>query len=366
MSKREKCVVCGSCDLTIVREFPNFPIKAICTSETNDILFNNCIVSCTSCNCAQLYYLVDINQLYNNDYANTTFSPVWHAHHETFKSFIFDNTEETQFLEIGANTGALYKLMAAEKSDIKYTTLDMFRHEQLPTEIEYINGNCETFDYTGHPSVILSHVFEHLYNPSLFLEQIQKSSVNEVFISIPNFNKLRDKQTCSIIYSQHTFYCGQEHIEYLFAKHGFTLVNSLEYNGSIESFMCVFKRSNDQSLSRVIKRPSLNADVWTQLYNHKIDSIASTEIPENTYIMPSGIYGQYVYYFLKNKQNIIGFLDNDTKRHGKRLYGTPLTVYSPKEVNLTNKTILLCENPYQNEIIQGLQKIYVDVKIQII
>lgn len=364
MNERDKCVICDSNELHILREFPDFPIKAICTSALQaDILFNNCVVSCPSCNCVQLKYLVDLEQLYNNDYANTTFSPAWADHHSNFKSFIFNNTKETQFLEIGANTGALYKLMVAEKPDIKYMTLDMFRHEQLPSEIEYINGNCETFDFSGHSSVILSHVFEHLYNPSVFLKQIAKSTVEEVFISIPNFNKLRDKQTCSIIYSQHTFYCGQEHIEYLFAKHGFTMANSFEYDGPMQSFMCVFKRSTE-SLSP--KYPSLNVDVWTQLYHDKIDLIANTTVPENTYIMPSGIYGQYVYYFLKNKQNVIGFLDNDIKRHGKRLYGSPLTVYSPKDVDLTDKTILLCENPYQTEIIQGLQKIYADVKIQIV
>ena len=51
-----------------------------------------------------------------------------------------------------------------------------FSEENYPNieNIEYISGNCETYNYTGINTIIMSHVFEHLYNPKEF---IKKSTV---------------------------------------------------------------------------------------------------------------------------------------------------------------------------------------------
>ena len=61
------------------------------------------------------------------------------------------------------------------KNDVDYTTLDMFRNNELPTSVKFIKGNCETYCYSGFNTIILSHVFEHLYNPRKFIENIKNS-----------------------------------------------------------------------------------------------------------------------------------------------------------------------------------------------
>ena len=62
------------------------------------------------------------------------------------------------------------------------------------------------------------------------------------------------------------------------------------------------------------------------------------------------------------KENIIGFLDNNSQRHGKKLYGTDKLVYSPINIDYTNISIILCDCPYKDEIYKGLKEICPDIQ----
>ena len=103
--------------------------------------------------------------------------------------------------------------------------------------------------------------------------------------------------------------------------------------------------------------PSTNIQLYKDIYIEKVQYIQNLIVPSNCYIAPAGIYGQFLYYFLNTKEHIIGFLDNNTQRHTKLLYGTDKYVYSPNTIDYTNASILVCECPYKEEIISGLQKI---------
>lgn len=352
---RNVCVICENTEFEIIEIFNNFPVKAICTNNMRDLFYNKTIIYCKYCGCCQLKYLVNSNELYNTEYINSTFSPAWTDHHIYFRDFILSsNPNSSNFLEIGANTGTLYTLLVDKVPIKSYTTLDMYHNSNLPKDIKFIQGNCESYDFTKeyNTHIILSHVFEHLYNPNNFLKQICKSSITHIYISIPNFDRLIQEESITILHSQHTFYCGQAHIEYLFAKYGFQITNRIEYNGSFASFMCLFQKCTNIS----IQMPFINKINWINIYKNNVELLRNIEISPNTYIMPSGLYGLYIYYFIKNKDNILGFLDNDKRRHGKRLYGTNKNVYMPCEINKHDTYIFLCINPYQNEILESLLK----------
>ena len=79
--------------------------------------------------------------------------------------------------------------------------------------------------------------------------------------------------------------------------------------------------------------------------------------------MPSGIYGQFNYYHISNKSQILGFLDNNEARHGQRLYGTDKYVFLPQTVDLSCSIIYLCDCPYKEEIMTGLINSNKDLKI---
>ena len=74
---------------------------------------------------------------------------------------------------------------------------------------------------------------------------------------------------------------------------------------------------------------------------------------QNTFIVPAGHFGQLIYYFLKDKEKIIGFLDNDTTKCGKRVYGTTHITYPMSDIIKyidTTVDILIHAGPYTHEI----------------
>ncbi len=58
-----------------------------------------------------------------------------------------------------------------------------------------------------------------------------------------------------------------------------------------------------------------------------------------------------IYSYIKDKTNIIGFLDNDTSKQGKYLYGTEILTYPISHItNYESIDIILHAGPYSNEL----------------
>jgi hypothetical protein len=355
---RTSCVICGLSDFDTLIRISHFPVMAISNDLVSEDFYDFEPMICNNCKCLQLRNLVDPNILYSDVYMNAAFSPSWSHHHEHFKRFITSNTDTRSFMEIGANRGELYGLLKVD-NPIKYSVLDMYRHKDLPDDVEFIEGNCETFDFTGRDTLILSHVFEHLYSPIPFIRKISKSNVKSVFISIPNFEALLKDRSSLIIHSQHTFYCGVDYIEYMFSLHGYSMTHVYQYDGPCKSVMIKFELNN--AVPRAM--PSTDIAEFKDIYIDKVSSIRKLVIPPNSYITPAGIYGQYLYFFLEDKRNIIGFLDNNPERHGKTLYGTGKRVFLPNSIKYDGANILVCESIYTKEIVAGLIKLNTDANI---
>jgi len=329
---------------------------AISNNSVKEEFYDYTLISCSNCNCLQLQNLVDPSLLYSNVYMNATFSASWIDHHINFGKFILTNTNDVSFLEIGANKGDLYKIMSKERQ-ITFTALDMYKHQDLPLDIAFIEGNCEDFNFTGHNAVILSHVFEHLYEPKKFIKNLKDGNVSTVFISIPNFDLLLKEKNYTMIYSQHTFYCGYDYIIYLFGLYNYKCEKDFFYNGNTKSIMFKFVLDNNTHIKQIL--PSTDLKLIKDVYIDKIVSLNKIIIPENSYIAPAGIYGQYFYNFINvnMKKNVVGFLDNNEKRHDNNLYGTDKKVYYPLYIDYSNSTIIICDCPYKDEIVIGLKNI---------
>ena len=356
---RTRCIVCEHTEFETLFSLPAFPIMAISNNSVSESYYDYHLIVCNECKCLQLKYLVDPSVLYSDIYMNATFSPSWADHHTHFSNFILSNTNERMFLEVGANKGYLYKCMKDQR-DVEFMTLDMFKDAKLPDEIKFIEGNCETFDFTGFSNVILSHVFEHLYSPLAFIKNIRTAGVRNVFISIPNFDMLLEEKSLVTIHSQHTFFCGFDYIIYMFSLYNYTCDISYAYNGNFKSRMFKFVLE-PATLPKSI--PSMDIQLYRAIYVDKVQQIRSLEIPENSYIMPSGIYGQIYYYLIKDKTSVKGFLDNNAQRHDKLLYGTNKKVYLPSSIDYNTATIIVCDCPYKNEIVSGLKELYPSIRM---
>lgn len=356
---RHNCVVCDNELLTNIATFSEFPTMAISKNGIEDSFYTKQIAMCDVCGCAQLRNLVDPQLLYSPLYTNITFSPVWKHHNLAFAQFIFDNSESKQFMEIGANTGALYGILNSKITEIDYSVLDMYKHDDLPTNIPFYQGNCESFEFDPDKSLILSHVFEHLYNPIKFLENVRKYGVKTLYIAIPNFDRLLEERSIILLHSQHTFFCGKQYIDYLFSKYGYFNAQTFVYDGAFNSYMLKYEIGKDIPLIL----PDIDRSAILDLYVGKMDALRTKNIIEKGYLMPSGIYGQFNYYHISNKSQILGFLDNNEARHGQRLYGTDKYVFLPQTVDLSCSIIYLCDCPYKEEIMTGLINSNKDLKI---
>jgi len=358
-SIRTRCAICHHTEFETLSSLPHFPIMAISNDLVTESYYDYHLIVCNECKCLQLKYLVDPSILYSDIYMNATFSPSWAEHHTHFSNFILSNTNERVFLEVGANKGYLYKRMKDQR-DVEFMTLDMFKDAKLPDEIKFIEGNCETFDFTGFSNVILSHVFEHLYSSLTFIKNIRTAGVQNVFISIPNFDMLIQEKSLLTINSQHTFFCGFDYIIYMFSLYNYTCEISYIYDGNIKSSMFKFVLE-PATLPKSI--PSMDIQLYRAIYVDKVQHLYRVEIPENSYIMPSGIYGQIYYYLIKDKTSVIGFLDNNAQRHDKLLYGTNKMVYSPSSIDCNTATIIVCNCPYKDEIVSGLKQRCASIRI---
>ena len=355
--ERNNCVICNNNNFENIASFSEFPIMAISNDFEKYQYYDFTIICCNNCGCVQLKNLVEPSILYSDVYMNSTFSPTWSDHHINFSNFITSNTTEIDFLEIGANKGDLYKNMI-KTQEIKYTVLDMYKHADLPSDIEYIEGNCETFNFNGINNVILSHVFEHLYSPREFINNLKKAGVSNVFISIPNFDTLLIAKSFQILHSQHTFFLGFEYIKHLFSLYNYRLETYTNYNGNFKSSFFKFILDNNfNSTSLTMTNKSYNIQLFKNIYIDDVLKLNSIEIPQKCYITPSGIYGQFIYYNLKNKNNIIGFLDNNIQRKNNLLYGTNINTFYPPETDLTNVSVIVCDCPYKEEIVLTLKNI---------
>jgi hypothetical protein len=308
--KRDKCCLCRG-PLKFEFTLKDYPVT-YGPSETPDFQVEDCDVgSCTECMCIQLIDLIDPSIVYGSFHNTTSFSTVWKNHHDLFTKFI-GNKLHGKCLEIGGKSGELVKRIGYPE----YYTLDFSNPDDDPKNLK---GNCENFDYTGFDCLIMSHVFEHLYNPIDFYENCK---VDDIFISIPNV------KTDGIIpiHREHTYMCDENYIIKLFKGYSCRL----EYFGEHSIFIHLYRtrRMYEDILGKM-----------TELTKLKLN---------NDYIFPAGVTGVSIIYF-SDTTNIKGFIDNDPGKQGKFYMGKQ--VFKPSEVS---SNVYYSHVLYNNDMLQKL------------
>lgn len=360
---RTSCVLCKSSILEDFYTLKNFPILYISTTadEKDDIYIDFEYKICKVCRCVQFTSLIDPVILYSCD-NKLLLTPFWNDHHTTFSNFIKESINLTTICEIGGGSNPIYPFL---KNDyLRYTILDIYENNNKIDNINYQIGNCENFiDYTDE-SILMSHTFEHLYNPHNFLESISKTCVKNIIISIPNFNSyLKNKSSLVFINNQHTFYYDQDSITTLFGSYGF--IQKKVFNFKEHSLFFYFEKSN-LIIQKSIKPITVEKELFDH-FNLRPLKIKQFNLNKKFYIMPSTTYGQVIYYFLNNKENVIGFIDNDPDKLNKRTYGTPLLTYLPSILSSNEcNDILIIKTLYFNEMYDQIKNINKNITIHTI
>lgn len=351
---RSHCCLCKSSLMPFYSQ-KNFPFLSNPTLQPieEDIFCNIDFGICSICRSVQLISLVDPAILYSSD-NKSSLTPLWKEHHTSFAEFIKTFNTEKTICEIGGGSNPFDTYINNIES---YTILDIYEPFDKKEGINYLLGNCESFTEYIDNSVLLSHTFEHLYNPREFVSSLEKSKVNHIYISVPNMRKwLENKLSTYLIFNQHTFYFEDRDIIALFSQYSFSCKETLNFKD--HSLFFYFVRDNSVS-----QLPIPIKDNEIALYEHfklKETILSNIYSDKNIFIMPSFYIGQIAHFYLNKSINIVGFLDNDINKHGKRLYGTDLNIFHPSEIlnyDQDKITVFIISSPYLNEMVYQLRSL---------
>lgn len=355
IQKRKICVICEN----KLIEFANieYPIYDCCSIDIENKLWNMKYAYCEKCHSIQLITLLDPNILYSGSY----FQPVnnkywWIQHNISFVNFIISNLDiNNSIIEIGGSSFCLGKHLVEYYKE--YTVFDYsLDSTTFQKDIKYIQGNCETYSFESSSNLILSHVFEHLYNPGLFIENCKNNKVSNIIIAIPDMNNTNELHVCN----QHTFLYNACDIEYIFSKYGYFNNKKIFFESNDKSFKAIFFHFKLIDTKIIIKRiinPG-RKDYSIKLLTQKI------EIPKNCFIATAGIWGNLLYSLISNKENVIGVIDYDINKQNKKFNITNLIIQDYNYLkNYNHEYSILLFGPRINNIIKSIDDVNKEINI---
>lgn len=356
MIKRNKCTICDY----ILSQISEYKDHVLSYSPTNTPSNDSTKISfpvgyCNNCCSIQLMLLIPPSILYQNSHNETFNTPIWQDHHNIFYSFFKDILLDINTcIEIGGAQCILAKKIVKDYPLLNYKVLDII--EQPLSDINVEIGHCENYLFS-QDCLILSHVFEHLHDPKIFLQNIKNSPVNYIIMSIPNLEYMIQNNHLYVINIEHTFFYNNSHINKLFNDISFRCIKTTEFKN--HSLFYIFERVKEIPYTSTSNIFSHNNAV----YNHFSDceirlNAISLNIINDIWIAPAGYYGYILYSYLISigyKDLIKFFLDNDKSKHGKYMSGTDICIRSYDElINKNNITVIVYTGIHTKDIVSQI------------
>lgn len=358
MINRNIDIINNSEDLEHLYTYKNFPVFMGCTenSLSNDIFFDMSWWISKSSGFIQLNPLLPLDIVYQNEHGSGTVGKLWNEHHLSFLNFI-KNYKINSVLEIGGGHGFLSENYL-KSNDCKWTIVEPNPTIKPSKNLNVIKGffDSEFNSNKKHDAVIHSHLFEHIYDPNGFLQKINDILIEDgiMIFSIPNMEVMLKNYYANCINFEHTIFLTEPYVEYLLNKFGFEIINKEYYLNDHSIFYCAKKVTHTKQIkldaNLYIKNKQLFFN-YINFYKDLVQKINKELDNNNVFLFSAHIFSQNLISFGLNTDKIISVLDNDTKKQGKRLYGTNLKVLSPDSIkNVESPLIILKAGVYTSEI----------------
>lgn len=342
--RRSTCILTSKDDLEPLYTFKNFPIFMGCTDKPleNDIFEDMEWCISKDSGCIQLSSLIPLDILYPESRGSGTIGSLWLEHHRLFAGFIQQFNVDS-VLEIGGGHGTLSReFREKEVTNIKssWTILEPNPRPAEGVTAKYITGFFDKhFVTSAYSAVVLSHVLEHLYNPTEFMQDLSASMApgSLVFISVPNLKAWLNKHYMYSLHFEHHYLLLHEYVEYLFATNGFVLEGHQQFQADHSMFYAYRKVSGELSkididFSELYHTNKEQYLLFIKNFNSKVEKLnlklAETQSP--VYLYLAHALSQYLLAFGLDTSKILKILDNDPHKLGKRFYGTSFMIDSPK------------------------------------
>jgi hypothetical protein len=317
---RKKCVLCD----THLLSFTSFLHPIYDCADTN-AAWSIQYGYCPHCFSVQLTTLADPLVLYDKNYIQPFQTHLWSQHNLSFVAFIAKHCPPQPLLEIGSSSFCLGKHLIHYYPD--YTVFDYSIEQAVKrNDVTYIEGNCEEYQFT-HPCIVMSHVFEHLYEPKTFIQNCLRNQVKTILLSVPSMES-NQLHVCS----QHTFQYNAQDIVYLFGLYEYKLIELVRWN--TESFPCFFycfTLDGPQHVEQILEPRHLYSMQYFQPFR----------VPPNTFLTTANMFSVVVYPWIENKKDVIGVVDVNPKKHGKKFSYTSLIVQPLEALDQPGNTALI-------------------------
>jgi hypothetical protein len=351
--ERTRCIFCCSSDLVTILDSDLTIFQNIGMLEYNELDLESKTIKyniqcCNKCNSFQNKYLAPLENVYSNSHVSPIGS-IRSLMTDKFGSLILSNKNVNGIIEIGAGKGELSEFLLSQ-SDYKYNIIDpsyIGPVENRTIIASYIE-DIEDIDINNIQanSLIISHVFEHFYEPLKILKIISNNkNLDFVYICHPNFDKYVSKNTLNILNIEHTFYIENDFLIKLFNRCGFKLIKK----DLVEDYSILFefKRTNTavdlifKNIHTVEKFEKYSYEIYNRV-KYLNDFIDKTQ--KDIYIWPCSVHIITLFNFGLKYNKLVGSLDNSEYKIGKYMYGYKLKCFPFKEIVKSEKEIVIILN----------------------
>lgn len=374
--KRKECVVCSSKDFELLYTIENMPMYiGISKKEYDTDKFDEqSWFICKHCGCIQLLDLIDLHNLYSISH-NPAIGKTWVLHNAAFSDYIL-KYGDSKILEIGGGSLSIANIIATNPKIKKYKIYDVHCNKggvisnMIEFNESFFNLEEDIVSIGTFNTIVLSHSFEHLYDPITHLKKFHDILPygGRLIFSVPNIeNGIIDKFTNSLNF-EHSFYIEEDNINYMIKKCGFKLIDITHF--SKHNMFVVYEKTKEHLSIAIPNNYEKNEHIFFNFIEHHKKNIQylneQIELYKDydKYLFGCHIFSQFLITMGLNVDNFKGILDDDTSKQNNRLYGTKLMTF-PSEIisNSPKSFIILQAGVYSKEIAEKLLRINKNIKI---
>jgi len=366
-NKRTKSLLTGRGNLEHLYTFKDFPVFVGCveTPRSEDMMADMVWNICKDTGIIQLGKLLPLKVLYMNQH-NDGVGKIWQDHYAAFAKFLHKFSPKN-ILEIGGAHDYIAQNYRTLDANTNWTIVEPNPEHIEDPRVKIIKAWFDNaFTVKGRfDTIIHSHVFEHTYDPMLFIKHISKfmrKGDRHIFTFPLLLPMLKLKWTNTLNF-EHTAFLTEEITEYILKKFSFTILEKKYYGNPHSVFYATEKTDTSASIPPMenkyaeYKKIFLNfTDYHKKMISQLNSKIEKTKYP--TYLFGAHIFSQYLISFGLKTEKIVTVLDNSPLKQGKRLYGTNFIVNSPSILKNKGKiNIILKAGIYNKEITKQISSI---------
>lgn len=358
--ERTCCAVTGKNDLEPLYNFRSFPVFMGCVDQVAALDRRENMSWSISRNSGliQLNKLLPLDILYPESHGSGCIGDLWNSHHKAFANFLHQ-AAPVAAIEIGGAHGILAREYK-QFGKIPWTILEPNPSPVDGCDARFIKGFFdEKFFYSDtFDTVVHSHVFEHIYEPVQFMRHLAgfMDEGKRLVFSLPNMKVMLERKYNNCINFEHTVFLTEPYVEFLLAEFGFRLLTKEYFQEDHSIFYLAVRDSSVKPIKLPNSLYEKNRELFMDYVQHHEELIQDlnhkiSDHAQPVYLFGAHVFSQYLIAFGLNTNRIVSLLDNDPQKHGKRLYGTRLTVHSPRILrDVVNPCVILKAGIYSQEI----------------